>query len=104
MAMESGDEDISTTVVLFFIVAISITLYISFLETNKRRHQRARSRVSSGKDIFESICEWAYRKMETGFSSGTEKKLESSSSSERNPTGTALPRRRSRNQKRNPNL
>lgn len=84
--LEAGEENISTSVILLFIVAISITLYVSFLETNKRRHQRLKSRSLSGsrtyQEYFESVCEWAYSRMENGFSSA-EKKVDSTSTSEK---------------------
>lgn len=101
-SMESGEENISTTVVLLFIVAISITLYISFIETNKRRHQRVKSRGSSGKEFFESICEWAYLKMERGLSGATEKKVETGSTSEKKSTKDGSAKKKVKKAKKEP--
>jgi hypothetical protein len=70
----TGDENISNTVVFIFITAISVTLYISFVESNKRRLRevkQVRSQPRNINDYFEALCERVYQWMESGVSSGS---------------------------------
>lgn len=64
----SGDN-ISTTLILMFIVAIGGTLYASFMETNKRRGSGQRQKLRGGRktlhERFDNICELLYGFLES---------------------------------------